>query len=175
MLGKLLSQITEKYTVEHLKELEQAESLFRYTGFTAKDALALGTQIVHEAEKCGEGIAVRIVRISDNLPIFQYVDNDRNGRNLEFARMKANVAELTEHSSLWSLVNAAVIGDDPYGLEKQADCLPVGGAFPIFAGDELCAIVMVSGLHHGYDHQVIVDARCAVLGCEAPAFHGTMI
>lgn len=63
MLNKLKAQLQGIYTVEYLKELERMEALLRLERFNSADALRLGNQIVLEAQKYGEDLIVRIVRL----------------------------------------------------------------------------------------------------------------
>ena len=163
------------YTPEHLAELERMESLLRLERFTSADALQLGNQIVEEAQKYGEDLIVRIVRTEDRLPIFQYVGEGRSQRNIDFAMMKGRTVAATGHCSLWAMVKELTGGSVPAVFQEDSGCLPVGGAFPIYVGGELAAIVMTSGLHNGMDHLAVLEAVCAVRGCEVPAFHGKYV
>lgn len=81
----------------------------------------------------------------------------------------------TGHCSLWALVKELAGGGAPTVFCENSDCLPVGGAFPIFAGGEMTAVITTSGLHDGMDHMAVLDALCAVRGCDRPAFHGEYV
>lgn len=174
MLQKIIDKMKIAPDPDSLHELEMAEALFQYERFEGKDALLLGNEIVRAARERGE-VAIQILRLRDQLELFQYVGEGKSRRNLEYARAKANAALATGHCSLWGLLNAATTGKDAFGLEEREDCLPVGGAFPIFVDGEIEALVMVSGLPDGLDHVVLVGARCGVLGCEIPPYHGILI
>ena len=175
ILDKLKSKLQTAYTAEHVKELEQMETLFRFDHFSSKDALLLGNQIITEAKKYNEDLVVRIIRTEDQLTIFQYVGEDRTERNLEFAGKKGNTVAATGHCSLWALVQAFGGGSIPPVFEEATDFLPVGGAIPIIENGRMTAIVEVSGLHYGMDHPAVLEAVCAIRGCEVPAFHGQYI
>lgn len=160
-------------------ELEAMEdSLLHFGHFSSAEALALGALIVAESRKYGEDIVVRILRQTDGIPMFQYVGDSCRQRNLEFAMMKAKTVELTAHCSLWALAQEETIGgvDAVFSADNGNDlvCLPAGGAFPIFAGGELAAIVATSGLHNGNDHRAVVDALCAYLKKKVPTFSGVI-
>lgn len=175
MLNELQSRLHVRYTPEHAKELERMEMLFQFDRFGSKDALRLGTQIVAEAEKYKRDVAIRIVRTEDQLILFQYVGEEKTARNLEFARKKGNTVAATGHCSLWPLVQAFGGGSVPTVFEEATDFLPVGGAIPILENGKMTAIVEVSGLHDGMDHMAIMEAVCAIKGCDVPAFHGQYV
>lgn len=175
MLEKIIERLPKEAEQGHLLQLEQAEQLFHYSSFTSRDALNLGNEIIRAAVKHGEEPAVRIIRLSDSLILFQYVGENRSERNLDFAQGKGNTAVRSGHSSLYALVHSAAEQSDPYQLEEQDDCIPAGGAFPIFDGEKLTAAVMISGLPNGLDHTVVVEARCHMLGCDVPKYDGPLI
>lgn len=175
MLNELKAQLQGTYTIENVKELEQMESLLRLEHFNSGDALKLGNQIVLEAKKFGGDLAVRIIRMEDRLPVFQYVGEGKSQRNLDFATKKGNTVEATGHCSLWALVKEAAGGSVPAVFREDSDCLPVGGAFPLYVGEEMAAVVMTSGLHDGMDHMAVLNALCVIRDCEIPPFHGKCI
>lgn len=176
MLDKLLTQMKNAWTADDVRELEAEEALFRFDRFTAADVLALGNEIVRQAaQQHHEEIAVRIERTDDALVLFQYVGEGLGQRNLDFAKRKANTVAATRHCSLWALAAVLTGQSVPAVFDPANDCLPVGGAFPVFVGDKMTAIVMVSGLHNGMDYVAVVEAVCAMRGCAVPAFSGTYV
>ena len=72
MLNQLKEDYQGAYTKEHVRELEQMETLLRMDRFDSGDALRLGNQIVREAEKYGEDLIVRIIRMTDALILFSF-------------------------------------------------------------------------------------------------------
>ena len=175
MLNQLKEDYQGAYTKEHVRELEQMETLLRMDRFDSGDALRLGNQIVREAEKYGEDLIVRIIRMTDELPVFQYVGKDRGQRNIDFAMKKSKTVMATGHCSLWALVKELTDGGVDTVFFQGSDCLPVGGAFPVFVDDKLSAVVTTSGLHKGMDHVVVVEAVCAVKKVDIPVFSGRYI
>lgn len=163
------------YTAQHVKELEDAEQQLRFSQFDSATALRLGTLIVEESKLWKEGVAVTIFRESDNTVIFQYVDDDRGQRNLEFAMKKRAATRITHHCSLWGLAKG--ISEDSFRdlFEPDCECLPAGGAFPIIAGQSHLATIAVSGLHEGQDHVLIVRSLAVFLDIEVPEFTGKLI
>ena len=175
MLEQLKSRLQVTYTKEDAKELEEMEKVFHFERFTSQDALKLGTQIVMEAKKYGRDLIVRIIRMEDQLAMFQYVGEEKSQRNIDFAMKKAKTVELTRHCSLWALVQAFGGGNIPSIFEEDIDFLPVGGAVPILVDGKIVAIIAVSGLHDGMDHMVILEAICKIKSCEIPDFHGKYV
>lgn len=175
-LAELLGQYKGQFSVDHVSQLEAMENaLLHFNTFTAQDALELGTEIVRQSRQYGEDIAVRILRCKDDLPIFQYVGDTRAARNLNFAMAKAETVRKTDHCSLWALAQQEAAGGLTALFEETSGCLPVGGAFPIFVGSELTAIVTTSGLHHGHDHEAVVKALCAMQSKPLPLYEGPLI
>lgn len=175
-LTELLGQYKRKFSAEHVSQLEAMENtLLHFHAFTAQDALKLGTEIVRQSCQYGEDISVRILRCKDDLPIFQYVGDTRAARNLNFAMAKAETVRKTGHCSLWAFAQEEAIGGLTALFEESSSCLPVGGAFPIFADEELEAIVTTSGLHHGHDHEAVVKALCTLAHKPEPAYTGPLI
>jgi len=173
---ELLEQYRGQFSAKHVSQLETTENtLLHFDAFTAHDALELGTEIVRQSEQYGEDISVRIIRCKDDLPIFQYVGDTRAARNLNFAMAKAGTVRRTGHCSLWALAQEEAIGGLTALFEEASGCLPVGGAFPIFVGEELTAIVTTSGLHHGHDHEAVVKALCEIQHKPMPVYDGVLI
>ena len=175
MLDELKKRMRGEYTADNVRELERMEELFRLKRFNSGDALRLGNQIVREAEKRGGGLMVRIIRTEDNLPVFQYVDDTKSQRNVDFAMMKGNAVRATGHCSLWALVKELTGGNVPSVFYEGSECLPVGGAFPVYVGDRMAAIIETSGLRDGLDHLVVTEAMSCVQNAEVPAFTGKLV
>lgn len=174
-LEKLKMQMRGKYPLGCAKELEAMEKLFAFHEFHSEIALKLGGMLVQFAKKYQEDLVVLIVREDDQTIIFQYVGNKKTKRNIEFAMKKRNTVLKTGHSSLWSMAKAMSEGGAEEVFLDECDCLPVGGAFPVYVDKKLVATICVSGLHNGMDHQLIVDALSYYFHTEAPIFHGTLI
>ena len=175
MLDELKTRMRGEYTADNVQELECMETLFRLKRFNSGDALRLGNQIVLEAKRRGGNLIVRIIRTEDNVSVFQYVDDNTNQRNIDFAMMKGNTVRATGHCSLWALVKELTVGGVSSVFYEGSNCLPVGGAFPVYIGDRLAAIIMTSGLHDGLDHLVIVEAMCSVQNAKVPAFTAKLV
>ena len=178
-LNELYEAWRGKFTGQDAAALEAMEQLLlHFSAFDSDAALELGTEIVRQSKQYGEDIAVCILRRADALPVFQYVGEHCAQRNLDFARRKANTVERTGHCSLWALAKAEAENTCTDLFREENDCLPVGGAFPIFedgADGQMTALVMTSGLHHGKDHEAVVKALCTVQKKPMPAYHGPLV
>ncbi|MBR2811657.1 MAG: heme-binding protein, partial [Solobacterium sp.] len=107
-------------------------------------------------------VVVRVVKEPENLIVFQHVMDGKAQRNLDFAEMKRAEALKARRSSAWVYLKERVRGEK---------ITVSGGAFPIRLTDGThVATAVVSGLHEGYDHDLIVEALGNVLGVEAPVF-----
>lgn len=175
MLNKLKEKFRGVYTEESLECLEHIEEYFCFEHFDSQDALDFGMLIVKESEKYDDELFVRIIRMEDDLSVFQYVGDRKNQRNIDFAMLKANTVQKTRHCSLWALVKEQVQGGVTSVFCENSNCLPVSGAFPIFVKEEMRAIVAVSGLQEGLDFQVVIDALIKYKNVEVPRFNGRLI
>lgn len=176
MLLELKEKFKGKYPMECVLELEQMEKeLLHYKQFTSAEALLLGCGIVDQAKKYKEDVAICIWRLDDDCVIFQYVGNGKSQRNIEFAIAKRNTSLKTGHCSLWAMAQEETYGGVDTVFCEDSGCLPAGGAFPIYVEGIMVACVSISGLHNGMDHQVVVEALCALQGKKIPQFSGLLV
>lgn len=175
MLEKLKEQLQGKFPIGCAEELEEAEKAFLFHEFSSDTALSLGTVLVNTAKKYDDDIAALIIRESDGAPVFQYIGDNKAERNIKFALMKRNTVLKTGHCSLWAMAKAQTEGGLDDVFVGSNNCLPVGGAFPIYVNGELKATICLSGLHDGMDHALIVDALSAYFKKEVPVFNGQLI
>lgn len=148
------------YASEDLNVLQEQEKLLRFDSFTSRDALALGNAIARAALSFDRGILIQIRRLSDDMMIFQYAMDDKAPRNLSFAKIKEDSVRRSHHSSAWQYVYECMHN------EKQDTS---GGGFPICLKDgSETAILLVSGLHEGKDHEVLLIGLEKVLQVKVP-------
>ncbi|HDR3342134.1 TPA: hypothetical protein QCN85_005991, partial [Bacillus anthracis] len=83
----ILEKTKGYYKPEHLEELEKLEYQLRFQSFGSQEALALGEKILKNTEQA-EKLAIQIIRVSDKVPIFQYVGNQAKERNPGFVQAK---------------------------------------------------------------------------------------
>lgn len=142
------------YADSDLKILEQQEQALAYDSFEEKDAQELGNEVLRLLPEYDRGIAIRIVREQDAMVLFQSISPEKNEKNIMYAEGKHCAIKKYGHSSAWYSV-AAQLGKCP--LEEGI--LPSGGAFPIYSKrGKLIASILVSGLHEGKDHELMVRA-----------------
>lgn len=170
----MFEELKNSYTRSHLTELEKLEQYFHFESFGQSDVLALSEQIIACSRDMGE-IAFRVIRESDQLVVFQYVDDGRSERNLDFAMMKRNCTLKTGHMSCWALVKDLAEGAPGVPVDPKSGCLPVAGAFPIFSAGKHTYTVCISGLKDGGDFHLMLQALSRHLGIEALHFSGPMV
>lgn len=169
----ILEKTKGYYKPEHLEELEKLEHQLRFQSFGSQEALALGGKILKNTEQA-EKLAIQIIRVSDKVPVFQYVGNQAKERNLSFVQGKIKTVLKTEHNSFWALV-AHHVGEITLTETENHSQLPVSGAFPIKVGEELVAVVGLSGLKNGDDFRVLVAGMADYLSVQAEPFTGFLI
>lgn len=148
------------YTSEDLNVLQEQEKLLRFDSFTSRDALALGNAIARAALSFDRGILIQIRRLSDDMMIFQYAMDDKAPRNLSFAKIKEDSVRRSHHSSAWQYVYECLHHETP---DTSA------GGFPLCTKDgKIVAILPVSGLHDGNDHEVLLQGLQEVLQTNVP-------
>jgi uncharacterized protein (UPF0303 family) len=89
--------------------------------------------------------------------------------SIRFAERKRQAVLVRRHSSAWGLVHAAVNSVDPEQLFSDPDVLYAAGSFPIFVNGTLSYTLSVSGLHHGEDYLLMLDAFTKYLNTPMPA------
>ena len=158
-------------TPDALDILAEQERVLRYPErFGAAEALALGNRVATLFHEYDRGVTCKITRESDGMQLFAWSNDDKAPRNYDFVEGKRAAALASGHASIWKQLELAVAGrsEELFSTPGQ---MPVAGAFPIRVqgSDELVATVVVSGLHEGLDHELVVRALEAELGVSAPA------
>lgn len=169
----LLDTIREGFHVTQgtLDALAEQERILRYPErFGAAEALSLGNRIATLFHEYDRGITCKITRESDGMQLFAWSNDDKAPRNYDFVEGKRAAARANGHASVWKQLELSVAGrsEELFSTPGQ---MPVAGAFPIRVqdSDEVVATVVVSGLHEGLDHELVVRALEAELGVSAPA------
>lgn len=144
--------------------LADQEQLLRFPEFTRKTALDLGLEILRLAqESYHKSAAIRIVE--DGTTIFAYKMEGTSSENDWWMDKKIAVSRMTGMSSLRSYVEAEAGRLYPEWEKRPDNFAACGGCFPIFPTDGQApwAYVLVSGMEHYEDHQIIADAMAAQL------------
>ena len=151
LLDAIKKQFTS-YGEEDLKVLEQQEKDLSLNDFSSQIAYEIGTVIKETALEYDLPVGIRITREIDGLAVFQYMMDAKKQRNIEYMEGKRASVRATGHSSAWAYVKNKA--DSGFTLEDS--CLLSGGAFPLYVNGQIEAVVAVSGLHEGKDHELIV-------------------
>lgn len=175
MLNYLKKKLNGSYSADCAQALAELDQLSTFEEFNSSNALSFGNLLVEKAHRKGGQIAVQIRRHSDGVIVFQYVDDACTGENLSYAEKKARTVRQTGHCSLWALAQELSQGGVECVFDSDNSCLPVGGAIPIYVHGEQTATLAISGLDHGEDHLLIVEALEELSGKKAPEFEGPLI
>lgn len=154
---------------EWLDIVAQQEEALCYSEFTRDTALELGLEIVRLArEVYGAPAAVRIVE--DGYVIFAHKMAGTNSENDWWMNRKLAVTRLAGVSSIRAALEIEY-GRRVAPWTSRGDNLALcGGCFPVRMrdGSPTWAFVLVSGLNHYEDHQLIADAMALQLGVNIP-------
>ena len=168
----ILDRIREQYTVydrNDLKALEEQEELLAMESFESSDALAFGNAIAEAALDYDRPVAIRIDRTSDGLTLFQYMMDEKTAANLKYMDGKKQSVLDSGHSSAWVYVKTQM-DDELAEWKNDGVHLISGGAFPIYVNGEIAAVIQVSGLHEGKDHELIIQGLSAAAEKHVPLF-----
>ena len=159
-----------EYDMADLAVLEKQEEMLRYDTFGRKEAEELGKILIETDSDYDRGIVVDIVSEENGEVLFRQIMPDKSEKNLVYTDMKRKAMLKCGHSSVWSYV-ASRIPETGY-----TDVMS-GGAFPIRLKDGThTASVLVSGLHEGKDHEIIIRAVSRQLGIDdVPVFRKALI
>lgn len=166
--AKILDIIREGFTVyteEDFKVIEEQEKILRYTSFGSKEAFELGSVIVNLSKEYDRGISVSITRESDGMCLFAWAEDSKKPANEMYMAMKRKTVQDTGHSSVWPYLKYRADGSYEEWLRDGVHGIS-GGAFPLYTEEGLTAIVSISGLHEGKDHELAVRAIAQHLGIE---------
>jgi uncharacterized protein (UPF0303 family) len=150
--------------------LEQEAQLRYPERFGAAEALELGLAFARRVPNLPSGVSVTITREADGVVMFQWVADDKDAHNLEFAAGKRAAALEAGHAGPWTQLDMLERGETQGMWDRVPAYVPAGGAFPIRAGDEWVATLAVSGLAVGRDHELVVSVLEETLGKQAPRF-----
>lgn len=133
-------------------DVESQEAELAWPGsFGAEEALELGLIVCRLARGYERGVSARIFREPDGLLLFGWSMDDKTPKNDGYIDWKRRTALACGHSSLWA-------GLEPDGAAGAG--IGAAGAFPIRLAEDGCwvATLVVSGLHDGADHELVVRA-----------------
>ena len=148
---------------EWLDIVKSQEEALVFQAFGHKEAIEIGLIILKLAEeKYHQSVAMSIE--IDHTEVFACMMPGTTPENKDWIRRKVNTAKHTGVSTLNVCLQAVYGGQRPAWLAKEAAYVACGGGWPVgVKGEDPFAYIMVSGLEHHLDHQIIVDALSAYL------------
>ena len=146
------------YEPQWLEILKEQEEKLRFDTFTREDALDIGLRIIRLAkEKYHDNATVCIME--DDTVVFAYKMPGTNMENDWWMRRKRNVSKATGVSSIRAYVEMELGLREATWHGREGDFATCGGCMPVLMRQgEVFAYIMVSGLEHNVDHQIIADA-----------------
>ncbi|MDD3339245.1 MAG: heme-binding protein [Lachnospiraceae bacterium] len=163
-------------TVEEvLKILEMQEEVLQFSHFTHADAWAVGNAIVAEASRRDLAVAVSI-RLNNGSTVFQYEFDGTGLDNEHWMQRKMNTVKYKEMSSLRAYTELQVSGEtlDDWAMDPREFAI-CGGGFPIRVEEVgVIGVILVSGLEHVADHDLIIKCISKYLHVdEIPRIRGS--
>lgn len=150
---------------EDLDRIALQESELVFPRFNTDTAWELGLRLRTLAAERGLAVVIDVRRFGE--PLFYAALEGTTPDNIEWVRRKSNVVARFHHSSYAVGLKEKIKNETL--LESQglpvADYATHGGSFPIaVAGAGVIGSVTVSGLPQRADHELVVEALCALLG-----------
>ena len=168
ILECIRSQYTQ-YDENDLKVLAGQEEELSVSSVHSEDARKLGNTIAELAKEYDRPVAIRIDRCEDGLTLYQYMMDGKTSANLKYMDGKKQSVLDSGHSSAWVYVK--LMADNELAAWRNDGVhLISGGAFPLYMDGRIVAVVQVSGLHEGKDHELIVRSVSAAFGKEFTPF-----
>jgi uncharacterized protein (UPF0303 family) len=131
----------------------------------AHTAWALGSRLRALAAERGLPVVIDIRRFGQ--PLFYAAMDDTTPDNIEWVRRKSNVVARFHSSSYVAGLKEKLKNEslaETQGL-AMADYATHGGSFPLrVAGAGIVGSATVSGLPQRADHELVIEALCALLG-----------
>lgn len=152
------------FKIQSLEAMQAEQELYVFDSFDNTAAFELGKVLIERALDYAhiKPMAFRIV--FDDLAVFQYHMQGTSLFNKGWMDRKQHTVTRTHAPSLRALIEKELFGikekwqtmDDYYAF--------VGGAFPINIKNEYRGMVIVSGLPHLLDHEMLVKSLAQFLG-----------
>jgi len=158
-------------TTRDLQQIAQQEKLLVAPRFDADFGWQIGTHL-HELAKA-RGLAIAIDVRTFGHAIFYSALAGATPDNADWVRRKSNTVAQFRCSSYavgLRLAESASTVAEKFGL-SNADYATHGGGFPLTVhGAGVIGSITVSGLSEREDHELIVEALCALLGHDFAKF-----
>jgi uncharacterized protein (UPF0303 family) len=149
---------------QDIERIAEQERTLRLHEFDAGVAWDLGTLIRRMAEERGLSLVIDVRLFSQ--PLFYSALEGTTPDNAEWVRRKSNVVARYHRSSYGVGLSWKLKGQTPEDRGHSiADFAAHGGSFPLqVEGAGIVGSVTVSGLPQRADHELVVEALCALLG-----------
>ena len=150
---------------EDLERIALQEEELKLPQLDAETAWALGSKLRAMAAERNLAVVIDVRRFRQ--PLFYAAMEDTTPDNVEWVRRKSNVVARFHRSSYAVGLREKQKGQTIY--ENQglplADYATHGGSFPLSVqGAGIVGSVTVSGLPMRQDHELVIEALCALLG-----------
>ena len=146
------------YEPQWLEILQEQEEKLRFDTFTREDALDIGLRIIRLAKEKYHGNAAVCI-MEDDTVVFACKMPGTNMENDWWMRRKLNVSKATGVSSIRAYVEMELGLRETTWHGREGDFATCGGCMPVLMRQgDIFAYIMVSGLEHNVDHQIIADA-----------------
>ena len=150
---------------EDLQRIAQQERELELPRLDAQMAWELGSRLRAMAAERGLPVVIDVRRFGQ--PLFYAAMDGTTPDNVEWVRRKTNVVARFHSSSYVAGLKEKLKNEtltESQGL-PIADYATHGGSFPLrVAGAGMVGSVTVSGLPQRADHELVVEALCALLG-----------
>ena len=129
------------------EDVLKLEEELSFDHFDAEDAYCIGNEIV---KKTSKPVRIRIILNGDI--VFQYLMPGKKG--VEWLDRKQNTVERYHHSTYYVFLDQ----EERHVYDENDSTIAIcGGGFPLIIKGELRGCVIVSGLAHDEDHQLIIN------------------
>ena len=149
--------------------LEKQEESLRFTSLSFSLLHKIGETLIEEAGKRGGSVYV-MIRVAGDI-VYAAAMDGTSGNNIQWARRKANTAELAGRSSMRDgMINRAKGRSLAERGLSFLDYTEEGGSFPIILDTGVViGSITVSGMKSEEDHQLIADVLSSFLGKTVPS------
>ena len=150
---------------EDLEQITRQERELVFAHFDAAVAWELGTRLHSLAAKRGLTVVIDIRRFGQ--PLFYAAMDGTIPDNVEWVRRKSNVVARFHCSSYAIGLKEKIKSETQSDIQGLpiADYATHGGSFPLtIMGTGAVGCVTVSGLPQRRDHELVIEALCALLG-----------
>src|SRR6185503_10094686 len=150
---------------EDLERIARQERELVFPRLDADTAWRIGSQLRAIAAERNLPIVIDVRRFDQ--PLFHAAMDGTTPDNPEWVRRKQNIVARFHHSSYTAALNEKLKGKTIYETQglPLADYATHGGSFPLrIVNAGIVGSITVSGLPMRQDHELVIEALCAVLG-----------